>query len=97
MSAFGSVGSDHVSVKKQKPERRQFSGILARVEGKRHFEAADLLALSAQDALHAVVPVGQPVGQIHVRQVEVRLRQRVGALWRRWTRGILGNLDRRAQ
>lgn len=50
------------------------------VDGDGDFEAAQLVALSAQGALHAVVPIGQPVGQIQVGQVEVRLRQRVRAL-----------------
>lgn len=50
------------------------------VKGQSHLQAAQLFALAAQDALHAVVPVSQPVGQIHVGQVEVRLRQRVRAL-----------------
>lgn len=47
-----------------------------------NLEAAQLLAVVAQDALHAVVPVGQPVGQLHVGQVEVRWGQRVRALRR---------------
>lgn len=50
------------------------------MKGESDFEAAQLLVLAAQDALHTVVTVSQPGGQIHVGQVEVRLRQRVRAL-----------------
>lgn len=52
---------------------------LVGVKGESDFEAAQLLVLAAQDALHTVVTVSQPGGQIHVGQVEVRLRQRVRA------------------
>lgn len=41
------------------------------VDGERHFEAAQLFALVTQDSLNPVVTVGEPVGQIHVGQVEV--------------------------
>lgn len=53
-----------------------------RVKRQSHFEAAQLFVLATQDALHTVVPVSQPVGQIHVGQVEVGLRQSVRALRR---------------
>lgn len=52
------------------------------MEGEGDLDAAELLALASQDPLHTVVPIGQPVGQIHVGQEEVRLRQRVQALKR---------------
>lgn len=55
-----------------------FVGLVG-VEGKSDFEAAQLAGLAAQDALDPVVPVGEPVGQIHVGQVEVWLGQRVRA------------------
>lgn len=58
------------------------AGVLVGVKRESYFEAAELFALAAQDALHPVVPVGEPVGQIHIGQVELRLRQRVGALRR---------------
>lgn len=58
-----------------------------RVKRQRHLQAAELLPSSAQDALHAVVPVGQPVGQVDVGQVEDRRGQRVRALREEETRG----------
>lgn len=71
-------------------------GCLVGVDGEGDFEAAQLVALSAQHALRAVVPVGQPVGQIQVGQVEVRLRQRVWALRRgQRIRCILGTVNRK--
>lgn len=54
------------------------------MEGQSDFEAAQLGALAAEDALHPVIPVSEPVGQIHVGQVEVRLGQRVRALRRQF-------------
>lgn len=63
--------------KKLKPPDR-----LVGVNGQSQFEAAQLFALAAQDALDPVVPVSQPVRQIHVGQVEVGLRERVRALRR---------------
>lgn len=58
-----------------------------RVKRQRHLQAAELLPASGQDALHAVVPVGQPVGQVDVGQVEDRRGQRVRALRGEETRG----------
>lgn len=61
------------------------------MDAERNLQAAQLFPLTAQKALNPVVPVGQPVGQIHVGQGELRLGQRVGAL-RRHKQGILGTL-----
>lgn len=55
---------------------------LAGTEGDRHLQAAQLFALAAQDPLDAVLPVGEPVRQVHVGQLEVRQRKRVRALRR---------------
>ena len=48
-----------------------------RVHGQAHFKAAQLLPVCCQDPLGSVVPVGEPEGQVYVRQVELRLWQRV--------------------
>lgn len=61
-----------------------------RVEAEEDLQAAQFFALFAQNALNPVMAVGQPVGQIHVGQVELGLWQRVGALRRQ--QGILGSL-----
>lgn len=62
------------------------------VDAEEDLQAAQFFTPFAQNALNPVIPVGQPVGQIHVGQVELRLWQRVGALrghrqrafWERW-------------
>ena len=54
--------------------------VLPGVERQRHLQAAQLLVLGAQDSLGSVVAVGQPEWEVRVRQVEVRLRERVGSL-----------------
>lgn len=66
----------------------------AGVEGEGEFQAAQLLPTAAQDALKPVVAVRQPVGQIHVGQVEVWLRQRVRTLRRHADREHAGMASR---
>lgn len=51
-----------------------------RLDGQRDLDAAQLFALVTQNHLDPVVPVGQPVGQVHVGHVDVGGRQRVRAL-----------------
>lgn len=62
-----------------KEKYKDFFGSVG-MDGQRHLQASQLFAVAAQDSLDPVVPVGQPVRQIHVGQVEVGLRQRVRAL-----------------
>lgn len=55
------------------------AAVLSGVEGQRHLQAAQHLVLGPQDPLGPVVPIGQPVGKVGVRQVEVGLGEGVGA------------------
>lgn len=74
-----------LSLPASQPENSRLRSV--RVKRQRHLQAAELLPAGAQDALHAVVPVGQPVGQVDVGQVEDRHGQRVRALREEETRG----------
>lgn len=72
-------------LQKLQPENSRWRSV--GVKRQRHLQAAELLPVSAQDALHAVVPVGQPVGQVDVGQVKDRRGQRVRALREEETHG----------
>lgn len=72
-------------LQKLQPENPRWCSV--RVKRQRHLQAAELLPASTQDALHAVVPIGQPVGQVDVGQVEDWRGQRVRALREEETRG----------
>lgn len=51
-------------------------------------QAAQLLAISAQYALHTIVPIGHPGGQVDVGNIKVRLGQRVRTLGRSEVTGM---------